>query len=733
MADVSFGASLELNVEGTKTGAQQAAASLRSVQNAVIATEKSLQTGLGKNPLAPLNAGANTLSASLNSLKVNAAASSTALSKGFTQISGSTRFLQQGVTQLTGEIPNFFQSARIGFMSIGNNIQPITMAISGLRAENAKLVAEGKPTVSVLKSIGSALFSWQTLLLVGVGIIARYGGELIDMATGAKEAKEQAEALKKSQEDLDKAFNKGVKSVADNISKVQALVAAMTDEKTAQDVRISKYNQLIALYPQLASHLDGQKDKVAALALVINTELIPALRNQAIAQGFAAQAQEQGAKAAELIAKQGTLFDRAVAARKAYLNRDKSATGIIDVVKTELENKRLKEASDAATKAYADNKVEVQKLATGMDGLFQSQLKFQKLVDDSVLGSQTYKQKLEEQLKAAKAVRDNIADASSPAFAEQTKIIEGLNSKLKVYNDTSAATPKVTKATVSAVYELSTAFADIDRNASLHLTHLTEVSAQKLAALKTAMERIGKEGGNTDVFAPMLTHLQGQQLDKSVTEVKTGKVKVVAPAIDPKATAADWIANIGADMQSSLIDVTAALQEIAMQGAIGLAEGIGAAFGSGDFSQLGQAFLGSLGQAIEAFGKQVVEKALVVKGLQDSLLATITTGNWGAAVGIGLAIVAAGAALAAVARKGASANDQTPAGSFSRGSSSEYSSSYTPSYIAASASGSSAGSIGGGADSIAAAIGKLEITGETKIENDAILISYNRAQTAKGR
>lgn len=277
---------------------------------------------------------------------------------------------------------------------------------------------------------------------------------------------------------------------------------------------------------------------------------------------------------------------------------------------------------------------------------------------------------------------------------------------------------------VKANQDLLESFADIDRRASAHLIHFSDVSKLRLEAIKKAIEALTKAGAPIGILDEARRRLETSLTDKSLANVEIP----LHPEIKWDAKPAEWIAKAGENLKKGIDIGTMELQKIAQIGAIGLAEGIGAALGSGDFSQLGQAFLGSLGQAIEQFGKMVVEKALEVAALQNSLLASINTGNWPAAAAIGLAIVAAGAALAAVARNGASAETSNQ-GSFSR-SSSGYA--YAPSYSGGAAASTGARAVTGGLQKAVQSgfdSGKFDF----KLLGTDIVGSYDRTKKRQGQ
>lgn len=106
--------------------------------------------------------------------------------------------LGNSINQLTREAPAFANSINTGFMAISNNIPALTDAIQGLREQNKLLAAEGKPTTSVLSQLGSAFFSWNTLISVGVTLLTVYGGKLIDFVFNTNEAKKATDSLTNS-------------------------------------------------------------------------------------------------------------------------------------------------------------------------------------------------------------------------------------------------------------------------------------------------------------------------------------------------------------------------------------------------------------------------------------------------------------------------------------------------------------------------------------------------------
>lgn len=108
--------------------------------------------------------------------------------------------LSNSINQVTREMPAFVNSAQTGFMAISNNLPMLIDQIGLLKERNAQLNAEGKQGVPVWKSVASALFSWQTLMGVGITLMVTYGKEIGNAVKGLfgyKDATEQAKLMQK--------------------------------------------------------------------------------------------------------------------------------------------------------------------------------------------------------------------------------------------------------------------------------------------------------------------------------------------------------------------------------------------------------------------------------------------------------------------------------------------------------------------------------------------------------
>jgi hypothetical protein len=283
--------------------------------------------------------------------------------------------LGNSINQLSREAPAFANSMNTGFMAISNNIPALTDAIRGIRAENKALAAEGKPTVSVFKQLAGAIFSWQTLISLGVTLLTLYGGKIVEWArnlsTGAK-----------AQDDLNKAMAEGSKNSTNEVAKMDVLYRTATNLNLSYAQRQKAVDQLQKQYPSYFANIDDEVIKNGQ-AKKSYDELKDAIIASSRAKAIEAKLQE---KASERLEKELELQQRIVDARArfvkaqqggqddlsptvggksftSYEDRVKTAARVLGSYKTDLENfyKSARNEDDLLFKALEDNRKKSEK------------------------------------------------------------------------------------------------------------------------------------------------------------------------------------------------------------------------------------------------------------------------------------------------------------------------------------------------------------------------------------
>lgn len=149
--------------------------------------------------------------------------------------------------QLVRELPSLTVSANQFFLAISNNLPMFFGEIQKVRMEAAALRKEGKAAPSVIKTVLSSFLSMQTLLAVGVTLLAQYGGEIVqwigELLKGKNAADSTAASMKALNESMD--FSGLGKQIA-NINLLADAWARLGDDAEAKAGFIKKYKDEIA-------------------------------------------------------------------------------------------------------------------------------------------------------------------------------------------------------------------------------------------------------------------------------------------------------------------------------------------------------------------------------------------------------------------------------------------------------------------------------------------------------
>lgn len=145
------------------------------------------------------------------------------------------------ISQVVRELPAAAVSLNTFFLGISNNIPIVIDEIKKVRMENAKLRAEGKPTVSVSKQIVAAIFSWETALVVLLYVLSAHGKEIIDWIGKAIRGKAVAESMA----DAFHSIGQELKETNDNFGENVAQIQVLSDKWRELGGNLEKQKQFI--------------------------------------------------------------------------------------------------------------------------------------------------------------------------------------------------------------------------------------------------------------------------------------------------------------------------------------------------------------------------------------------------------------------------------------------------------------------------------------------------------
>lgn len=199
------------------------------------------------------------------------------------------------IVQVVRELPSAAVSLNTFFLAISNNVPMVIDEINRLRAQNKLLAAEGKPTVSIVKSIAKAFFGWNTALVVVLSIFSMYGKEITSFITSLFKGRQAVISMTEALQNISKELEKTNGNYGSNITSLKQLQQEWKGLKT-----ISEKNQWIkdnkSEFEKLGFAINGVTD--AENIFVNNTEaVITALKLRAKAAAAQKLASEQYEKA----------------------------------------------------------------------------------------------------------------------------------------------------------------------------------------------------------------------------------------------------------------------------------------------------------------------------------------------------------------------------------------------------------------------------------------------------
>jgi len=166
--------------------------------------------------------------------------------------------LSSAMGQITRELPNFGQSLQIGILSLTNNIGHLQDAIKGINEQNKILKEQGKTTTSALSQIGSALFSWNTVLYVGIGLLSAYSDEIFTFIGNLFKSKSELSILAETQKQLNEAILKGTQNSVSEVNELERLYATTQDVTISINERKLAVDKLQEIYPTYFGNISDE-------------------------------------------------------------------------------------------------------------------------------------------------------------------------------------------------------------------------------------------------------------------------------------------------------------------------------------------------------------------------------------------------------------------------------------------------------------------------------------------
>jgi len=173
-------------------------------------------------------------------------------------------------------MPAFANSMQTGFMAISNNLPIFFDEIQKLKEANIELQATGQPTKSILKQLGSAVFSVGTALSVGVTLLTVFGAKLIDWIFTNNEATKALEKQRAEQKRLAEETKRATEFVGNESAELVGLFVQLKKTNEGSKERVDLIKEINDKYGLTLQNL---KDE-AKFQAVLNVEILKYINYQ---------------------------------------------------------------------------------------------------------------------------------------------------------------------------------------------------------------------------------------------------------------------------------------------------------------------------------------------------------------------------------------------------------------------------------------------------------------------
>jgi hypothetical protein len=173
--------------------------------------------------------------------------------------------LQLSVNSLNSKLPAFADGIKAGLQAVGEKLPEVVDAMVKLNAQNKELAANGQKPKSILKELAGSLFSLNSLVSVGITLLASYSGVIIDwisvMIKGQTTLTALGKALKDNAIITDSIIQtrvKGAQSAQTELTALNTLYRASQNHNLTLKDRKTIVSELKEQWPQTFKNISDE-------------------------------------------------------------------------------------------------------------------------------------------------------------------------------------------------------------------------------------------------------------------------------------------------------------------------------------------------------------------------------------------------------------------------------------------------------------------------------------------
>lgn len=177
--------------------------------------------------------------------------------KSIGKFRGEFNNLRFATMQVVRELPSLAVSANTFFLAVSNNIPILLDEIKKLKIRNEELVKSGQSAIPIFKQIAAGILSWQTLLIIGMSLLSKYGKAVLEWVSALISGKQIAISFAEAITNVNKALKENDYSYAQN-------------RATYERLR-KEYNKTVLEGKSVLKFLNKYKDAVHSLGVELKT------------------------------------------------------------------------------------------------------------------------------------------------------------------------------------------------------------------------------------------------------------------------------------------------------------------------------------------------------------------------------------------------------------------------------------------------------------------------------
>jgi hypothetical protein len=111
--------------------------------------------------------------------------------------------LKDALNSMNSKLPSFAEGTKAGLQAISEKLPEVIDSMIKLNDQNKELAASGQKPKSILKELARSLFSLNSLVSVGITLLASYSGVIIDWISDMIKGQTTLTALGKVMKDYE--------------------------------------------------------------------------------------------------------------------------------------------------------------------------------------------------------------------------------------------------------------------------------------------------------------------------------------------------------------------------------------------------------------------------------------------------------------------------------------------------------------------------------------------------